>query len=118
MRKSTVFILLLILMATAAESFGACRSVGPTATGNGSGSDWNNRMNKLPTTLVRGDTYYLMDGSYGSYNFTTTNSGTNRITVKKAQDHDFGRASDGCSNDISAGWNESTMGSGQAVFTA
>src|SRR6185437_9075535 len=65
----------------------------------------------------RGDTYYLMDGSYGSYSMNTANSGTTAITFKKAQSYDFGRSSDGCSNDISAGWNAATMGSGQATFT-
>jgi hypothetical protein len=116
MRKfSLVALLLTVLAALSVQSFAACHAVGPTATGNGSGSDWNNRMNKLPATLVRGDTYYLMDGSYGQYNFTT--SGTSVITVKKAQSYDYGRASDGCPNDISAGWNASTMGASQAVFT-
>jgi len=95
----------------------ACHAVGPTAAGNGSGSDWNNRMGKLPGTLVRGDTYYLADGSYGSYSFTTANSATTRINIKKAQSYDFGRASDGCSNDISAGWNAATMGASQAAFS-
>ena len=75
-------------------------------------------MNKLPSTLVRGNTYYLADGSYGSYTFNTANSGTTRVTVKKAQSYDFGRTSDGCSTDISAGWNAATMGSAQAMFSS
>jgi hypothetical protein len=118
MRKYSFSTLLLMLAATAATSFGACHAVGPAAGGSGSGSDWNNRMGKLPTNLVRGDTYYLMDGSYGGYTFTTANSGTTRVTVKKAQSYDFGRAADGCSNDISAGWNAATMGSAQAGFSS
>lgn len=118
MRKYSVFTLLLMAAASAATSFGACHAVGPSATGNGSGSDWNNRMNRLPGSLIRGDSYYLMDGSYGSYTFSTANSGTNRVTVKKAQSYDFGRAADGCSNDISAGWSAATMGNGQAAFNS
>ena len=118
MRKCCLFALLLLMFAAAAtESFAACHAVGPAASGNGSGADWNNRMNKLPSSLVRGDTYYLADGSYGKYSFSTANSGSTRITVKKAQSYDFGRASDGCSNDISAGWSTGSMGSGQAQFT-
>jgi hypothetical protein len=66
--------------------------------------------------MTRGDTYYLMDGNYGNYAFNTSESGATRITIKKAQVYDYGRSSDGCPNDISSGWNESTMGSGQAVF--
>jgi hypothetical protein len=116
MRKLICFILTLMLTGIAAEGFGACHAVGSSAAGNGSGSDWNNRMNKLPATLVRGDTYYLADGSYGSYTFSTANSGTTRITIKKAQSYNFGRVSDGCSNDISPGWSAATMGSGQAVW--
>jgi hypothetical protein len=117
MRPYFLFALSIILfVVTAANSFGACHAVGPSASGNGSGSDWSNRMNKLPAKLVRGDIYYLMDGSYGSYTFSTPNSGTTRVVIKKAQKYDYGRGSDGCSNDISAGWNASAMGAGQAQF--
>lgn len=120
LRQSVSAFLLLMLMfaAMAGKSFGACHAVGPSAAGNGSGSDWNNRMNRLPATLVRGDTYYLMDGNYGSYNLTTADSGTLTITLKKAQSYDFGRSADGCTNDISAGWNAATMGAGQATITS
>jgi hypothetical protein len=111
------FLALFLMMFTvlAAECLGACHAVGPAAAGNGSGSSWTNRM-VLPSTLTRGDTYYLTDGTYAAYTFATPNSGTTRITIKKAQSYDYGRAADGCSNDISAGWNAATMGSGQAVF--
>ena len=117
MRKLWSFTLLLMFTVSAVQSFAACHAVGPTAAGDGSGSDWANRMNRLPSTLVRGDIYYLMDGTYSTYKFSTANSGTSVITVKKAQSYDYGRSSDGCSNDISAGWNAATMGSGQAKFT-
>jgi hypothetical protein len=114
----TFFLCPLVLFFSAVSSFAACHAVGPTGAGDGSGSTWSNRMNKLPSKLVRGDIYYLMDGSYGSYSFTTPNSGTNRITVKKAQSYDYGRAADGCSNDISTGWTVSSMGAGQATFSS
>lgn len=119
MRISSLFALFIVLFAaTSTNGLAACHAVGPSASGNGSGSDWNNRMNKLPTTLVRGDTYYLMDGSYGSYSLRTANSGTTRITIKKAQSYDYGRGSDGCPNDISAGWSVGSMGNAQAVFSS
>src|SRR3954451_3050730 len=116
-KASTFLVTVLIFGGTAYQALGACHAVGPSAAGNGSGSDWNSRMNKLPAALVRGDTYYLMDGNYGSYSPTTGNTGNVVITIKKAQRYDFGRASNGCSNDISAGWNSGTMGSSQAVFS-
>lgn len=108
---------IIILFAFATSVFSACVAVGPSSAGTGDGSSWTNRRNNLPTTLVRGNTYYLMDGSYGSYSMTTANSGTTTVTIKKAQSYDFGRSSDGCSNDISSGWNAATMGSSQAVFS-
>ncbi len=114
--KHLLCMLILFFAVTADAAFGACHAVGTSATGNGSGSSWANRMNKLPANLVRGDTYYLADGQYGSYTFNTPNSGTTAITIKKAQTYDYGRAADGCSNDISGGWNAAQMGAGQAVW--
>lgn len=97
--------------------FGACHAVSPTGSGSKSGADWNDAYANLPSTLVRGDVYYLADGSYGtSLRLSTSASGTTTITIKKAQAYDYGRAADGCSNDISAGWSASTMGSAQAVW--
>src|SRR5580704_8559487 len=116
MQKRVLFALSLVLVASAVKSFAVCHAVGPAASGNGSGSDWSDVM-KLPTAPVRGDTYYLMDGSYASHSPTTATSGTTRITIKKAQSYDYGRISDGCPNDISAGWNAATMGNSQAIFS-
>ena len=116
MQKLQHTILALTFASLTSMGFGACHAVGPSAAGNGSGSDWANRMNRLPNTLVRGDTYYLSDGNYANYKFTTPNHGTTIITIKKAQGYDFGRASDGCFNDISLGWNVTTMGSSQAIW--
>jgi hypothetical protein len=112
-----LFCILVSILIFSGQAFAACHAVGTTSSGDGSGSSWANRMNNLPTNLVRGDTYYLSDGQYGDYTFGTPNSGTTTITIKKAQSYDYGRSSDGCSNDISGGWNASTMGSSQAVFS-
>jgi hypothetical protein len=92
-----------------------CHAVGPTSSGTGSGTDWNNRMT-ISTSPIRGDRYYFSDGSYGSYTSSSV-SGTTTVEFRKAQSYDFGRASDGCSNAISAGWNAATMGASQASFT-
>jgi len=81
--------------------------VTPTGSGSKTGADWNNAYAGLPATLVRGDIYYLADGTYGQYSFSSA-SGTGWIEVRKAQTYDH------CTN---TGWNASTMGSSQARFT-
>lgn len=86
----------------------AYRYVRPNATGNNNGTDWANAYASLPPTLVRGDTYYLADGNYGSYVFDDASSGTTVITLKKATQSDHG-------TDI--GWS-SMYGVGQATFTS
>ena len=86
----------------------ACHVVTPAGSGSKGGSDWNNALAGLPAQLTRGDSYYLADGSYGSYRLATPASGATLITIKKAI------ASDNCTN---TGWNGPSMGSNQAVFT-
>lgn len=108
------WVLVAMWICITASCMAACHAIGPSATGDGSGTNWANRMNNLPATLVRGDVYYLADGEYGKYTFKTPNLGISRITIKKAQSYDYGRTSDGCTNDISAGWSQSLMGVGQA----
>lgn len=78
------------------------------ATGNGSGSDWNNAMTSLPNTLVRGMTYWLADGSMAGRTFNTANSGTTTITLKKAT---------AASHGTNTGWNDA-FGDGQFAFTS
>jgi Concanavalin A-like lectin/glucanases superfamily/Bacterial Ig domain len=86
---------------------GATLCVGPSATGSGLGADWNNQMAWSSFTPIRGNTYYLATGSYGARIFTTPDSGTQYITIKKAIVTDHGS---------STGWVDS-MGTGQAVFS-
>lgn len=64
--------------------------VRPGASGSGNGSDWSNALTGLPRTLVRGATYYLADGSYGTQTLDTANSGTAVITIKKCTAADHG----------------------------
>jgi hypothetical protein len=89
-------------------SGGSKRYVRAGASGNGSGTDWLNAMPALPAVLVRGDTYYLADGTYGRYTFNTPNSGSTQIAIKKATENDHGTAT---------GW-QATYGQGQADFSA
>ncbi len=75
--------------------------------GTGDGSAWNNALDNLPSTLVRGDTYYIGDGNYGAYTFDDAESGTTKIFIRHAN-------SDECSS--MTGWND-TIGDEQAIFT-
>jgi hypothetical protein len=76
--------------------------------GTGDGSAWNNALDAFPSTLTRGDTYYLADGTYPAYVFNDAISGDLTIYIKKATVSNHG---------IETGWS-STYGDGQAVFTA
>lgn len=48
-----------------------CHVVTPTGSGAKDGSNWSNAYAGLPSKLVRGDSYYLADGSYGYYEFNS-----------------------------------------------
>ncbi|MGZ3768303.1 MAG: hypothetical protein ACXVCP_02150 [Bdellovibrio sp.] len=78
------------------------------ATGSASGTDWVNAYTSLPTTLIRGDTYYIAAGNYPGQSFDTPASGTTLINIKKAIESDHG---------IATGW-QTNYGSGQAVFSS
>ena len=106
--KSIVFVTLLLaaLFFHSISAEAANQYVRAGAAGLNNGTDWTNAYASLPATLVRGDTYYIADGSYGSRTFNTAASGMMLITIKKATVTDHG---------TSAGWND-TFGDGQAVF--
>lgn len=78
------------------------------ATGNNTGTDWTNAYTSLPSTLKRGDTYYIADGSYGSYTFDDPIDGTKIITIKKATISDHG---------TDVGWSDA-YGDSQAIFAS
>lgn len=64
---------------------------GPSDTGNGSGSNFNNLM-ELPdgTGFTRGNIYIIVDGTYGDRSLQTALSGSTTITIKKASSADSG----------------------------
>ena len=103
--RQVVAIAAVIFFVVAANAANRC--VGPSATGSGSGADWNNKM-AWTSTPARGDTWYLEDGSYPAKTFSTPVSGSTLITVKKAT------ASDHVTE---AGW-DSGMGDGQAIINS
>lgn len=82
-----------------------------SASGSANGSDWTNACTGFTgscaiSSLTRGDTYYVGDGSYGSQTFDKSTSGTSVITIKKATIADHG---------TSTGWSDA-FGDGQAQF--
>ncbi len=77
------------------------------ARGKGNGSDWANAYPALPETLVRGNTYYIADGTYSGVIFHAPESGQTLITVKKATALDHG---------TNTGW-YNAYGDGEARFT-
>jgi hypothetical protein len=95
------------------------RYVGVTATGNGSGSDWNNVSAYSTTTFTRGLTYYLRGGNYTSRLLSTANAGTTRITIKRATIADHGTGvgwSDSFASSICAFAGQIEFGSGYWTF--
>jgi hypothetical protein len=107
MRKHFISIVIItIVLSTPSIALAAYYYVRPGATGANNGSDWTNAYTAIPTNLVRGATYYLADGNYGSLTLNTAVSGTQIITLKKATIANHG---------TNTGWHDS-YGNGQAVF--
>lgn len=104
-----------IFLIAAIGASAANRHVIPGAAVNGDGTTWAvagspggaGAYNALPSSLVRGDTYYIADGTHADYTFDDATSGTTRITIKKATVADHG---------TSTGWSD-TLGDGQTVFS-
>ncbi len=108
MKHIWVFVFFLsIFIFGIAEVEAASHYVRAGATGANNGADWSNAYTSLPISFVRGDTYYIADGTYAeSHNLNTPISGTAVITIKKATVADHG---------TSTGWVDS-YGDGQVVF--
>jgi len=97
---------LVVLLFTLSFAQAVNHHVRAGATGSANGTDWTNAYTTLPSTLTRGDTYFIADGSYGSYNFNDSVSGTTIITIQKATENSHGSAT---------GWS-SAYGDGQAQW--
>jgi Galactose oxidase, central domain len=116
--KKLIFLFLALISSYSLKAAPTCVAVTPSGAGSKNGTNWSNAFANLPATLNRNTIYYVADGNYGG-NYGSINpadSGTLTTEIRKAQSYDFGRTSDGCSNDISTGWNTGTMGSSQASF--
>jgi len=106
MKRTFMITLLIVVLKVISSAIAANHYVRSDAKGNGSGSDWTNAFKALPATLVRGDTYYIADGSYGGVEFDNSANGTQYITIKKAIETDHG---------TDLGW-QFSYGDGQAEF--
>lgn len=107
------FIIVLLVLAGSAIASAACHTVTPAGLGTKSGADWNNSCagftgSCAPSSMVRGDTYFVGAGNYGStqYVFNKADSGSLIITIQSPTT---------ANNCTSTGWNASTM-QGQAQF--
>lgn len=69
---------------------GANKHVLASATGSGSGDDWDNAYTELPAALTRGNNYYIGAGSYPGYLVDDAVSGTSWIRIIKATTSDHG----------------------------
>ena len=94
-----------------------------SASGSGNGSDWTNAFTDCgtgagqmnPTTMVRGDTYFVGTGSYATCVFHTAESSTSVITVKGALAADHGTAT-GWSNAFGVDVTPATWISGVQIW--
>ncbi len=99
--------ILLAALLSAASLPAANRYVRAGAAGANTGADWTNAWTALPGNLVRGDTYYVADGTYAGLRLDDAESGSLVITIRKATAADHGTAT---------GW-QGAYGDGQAVFS-
>lgn len=106
MKKIYALVFLILLTLPQAAS-AATHYVMSGAAGANNGTDWTNAWSQLPSSLVRGDTYYIADGSYPGYTFDDPQSGSSWIRIKKATASDHG---------ANTGW-QSSYGDGVAVFS-
>jgi hypothetical protein len=110
MRNKSLFIItFLFLVLIGTPVWAANHYVREGAPGANNGSDWTNAFIDFPTTLVRGDIYYVADGNYCpvGYRFDDPIDGEKYIRVLKATISSHG---------TDTGWNDQ-YGDGQAIFT-
>jgi hypothetical protein len=105
MKKILILLTLAILSASPGLSEAATYYIRAGAAGNKSGMDWVNALPQLPATLVRGNTYFIADGTYPGYTFDDPQNGA-WIYIKKATPASHG---------TSTGW-QNAYGDGKAIF--
>ena len=102
---------IVVAFAMSANSADLC--VLPSSSGSANGSDWGNALG-ASFTPARGNTYYIGSGEYGSKTWSTANSGTTQIVIRKATESAHGPSSGWSSSYASGsaswvgGWQVST----------
>jgi len=94
-------IVVIVLLSVTSVTHASIHCIKSPGSGSQSGADWNNAMPELPASLVRGDTYYVAAGSYGTHTFGDAENGATLITVKNATPGDHGTAT---------GWSDAFAG--------
>lgn len=112
-----ISLIALVILLIPSLSYAASITVRQSAdcTYDGDGSSWScasgagqtGARKGMPSTLVRGNIYFIAAGSYGSYTWDDAHSGSTYIYVKKATSSAHGPSS---------GWSDG-FASGQAVFS-
>ncbi|MGH9681807.1 MAG: hypothetical protein ACRD4Y_17810, partial [Candidatus Acidiferrales bacterium] len=115
-KASAILLFAFVLSLLPSAAHAACHVVTPGGSGAQNGNDWNNAMGNLPSTLVRGDTYFLADGAGYKIQGVAAVSGTTMTYVKKAVPTSV-TGSAATAHCTDTGWSDSTMGSSQAVFS-
>jgi len=85
-----IFIIAFSLVVSPYMALAANHYIRAGATGSNNGNDWTNAWTAMPSTFVRGDTYYVADGSYSGFSADTSESAAKYITIKKATSSDHG----------------------------
>lgn len=99
-------------------SYAANHYVRANAAAANDGSNWSNAWTNLPATLVRGETYYVASGDYGSHDFNDPESGNQYIYIKKATvpDHGTDTGWDSSYANGQANWNYWSFSKGYYTF--
>ena len=115
--KTKITLAILILTCVVINLEAANHYVRAAATGNYNGNDWTNAYTALPASLIRGDAYYIADGSYGNLTLSSA-VGSGVITIKKAISSDHGTETGWNSTygDDVAFWSDITMNASDVVF--
>lgn len=71
MKRSNALLMALAYFVFPAWLWSTCHVITPVGSGNKTGVDWNNALAGVPGALIRGDIYYLADGSYSAFSITT-----------------------------------------------
>ncbi len=110
MARPCVLVLTCSLILAPATARAASHYIRSSASGT-TCADWGaNACKALPSSLVRGDTYYIAGGTYAGRTFSTPTSGALVITIKGATAADHG---------TSTGWSNSySVESAQATWTS